>query len=103
MGVRARGTTSAFRLDDPAWLIDHETTGLRHPSIPGLARYDVPDRWDSSDELYDFQPHPCIRNRGRLMGDDHPAHDSMRMIIEGVRWAGGRGGLQGCQNEGGDD
>jgi type 1 glutamine amidotransferase len=30
------------------------------------------------------------------------AHDSMRMIIEGIRWAGGRRGLQGCRNEGGD-
>jgi cytochrome c len=77
---------------------------------------------------YNFQPHPFIRNWGQLMGEDHPitwcqvfdggrswytglghdaniyaAHDSMRMIIEGIRWAGGRGGLQGCQNEGGDD
>lgn len=76
---------------------------------------------------YDFQPHPYIRNWGQLMGADHPitwcqlfdggrswytglghdaniyaAHDSMKMIIEGIRWAGGRGGLQGCQNEGGD-
>jgi hypothetical protein len=24
------------------------------------------------------------------------------MIIEGIRWAGGRRGLQGCRNEGGD-
>jgi cytochrome c len=77
---------------------------------------------------YNFQPHPYIRNWGQLMGADHPitwcqifdggrswytglghdanifaAHDSMRMIIEGIRWAGGRGGLAGCQNEGGDD
>ena len=54
---------------------------------------DIPDRWDISDELYNFkanprstvhvlqtldessynfQPHPFIRNWGTLMGEDHP-------------------------------
>ena len=60
----------------------------RHPSTRGL-----PDRWDVSDELYnyranprgavrvlqaldetsyDFQPHPFIQSWGALMGEDHP-------------------------------
>jgi cytochrome c len=60
----------------------------KHPSTRRL-----PERWDISDELYnfqanprstvhvlqtldessyDFQPHPFIRNWGTLMGEDHP-------------------------------
>jgi cytochrome c len=74
---------------------------------------------------YNFQPHPFIRGWGNLMGADHPItwcqlydggrvwytglghdaniyaeHDSMRMIMRGIKWAGGKGGLRGCRNEG---
>ncbi len=114
----------------------------RHPSTEHL-----PERWNISDELYNFRnnprssvhvlqrldessfnqnPHPFIRNWGTLMGADHPItwcqfyeegrvwytglghdanifaeHDSMTMIIEGVKWAAGGGGPEGCNNEGG--
>ncbi len=114
----------------------------RHPSTEHL-----PERWNVSDEIYNFQnnprsdvhvlqrfdessfnqnPHPFIRNWGTLMGADHPItwcqfyedgrvwytglghdanifaeHDSMTMIIEGVKWAAGGGGPEGCDNEGG--
>ena len=65
-----------------------ETEDGKHPSTRHL-----PDRWEISDELYnfkanprstvhvlqtldessyDFQPHPFIRGWGNLMGEDHP-------------------------------
>jgi type 1 glutamine amidotransferase len=118
-----------------------QTEDERHPSTRHL-----PDRWNVSDELYNFQanprstvhvlqtldersynfqPHPFIRNWGTLMGADHPItwcqfysggrvwytglghdaniyaeHDSMRMIIRGIQWAGGRWGPRGCGDEG---
>ena len=74
---------------------------------------------------YDFQPHPFIRNWGNLMGADHPItwcqiyegarvwytglghdasiyanHDSMAMIVQGIKWAAGKWGLRGCDEEG---
>lgn len=74
---------------------------------------------------YDFQPHPFIRFWGNLMGEDHPItwcqvydggrvwytglghdenifanHDSMAMIVNGIKWAAGKWGLHGCDDEG---
>jgi cytochrome c len=74
---------------------------------------------------YNFQPHPFIRNWGNLMGADHPItwcqhygggrvwytglghdaeifaeHDSMTMIMEGIKWAAGVGRSSGCGDEG---
>ena len=74
---------------------------------------------------YNFQPHPFIRNWGTLMGADHPItwcqhygggrvwytglghdanifaeHDSMTMIINGIKWAAGVGRSSGCDDEG---
>ena len=74
---------------------------------------------------YDFQPHPFIRNWGNLMGEDHPItwcqlydggrvwytglghdanifanHDSMSMIVNGIKWSAGKWGLKGCGQEG---
>jgi type 1 glutamine amidotransferase len=70
---------------------------------------------------YDFQPHPFIRNWGNLMGADHPItwcqtydggrvwytglghdaniyadHDSMTMIINGIKWASGKWSGRSC-------
>ncbi|MGH2944775.1 MAG: ThuA domain-containing protein [Solirubrobacteraceae bacterium] len=118
-----------------------ETEDDKHPSTRHL-----PDRWDISDELYnfkanprstvhvlqtldessyDFQPHPYIRGWGNLMGEDHPItwcqvydggrvwytglghdaavyanHDSMAMIVQGIKWSAGKWGLRGCDDEG---
>jgi type 1 glutamine amidotransferase len=74
---------------------------------------------------YNFQPHPFIRNWGQLMGADHPItwcqlydggrvwytglghdaniyanHDSMSMIVQGIKWSAGKWGLRGCDEEG---
>jgi cytochrome c len=74
---------------------------------------------------YNFQPHPFIRNWGGLMGEDHPItwcqiydggrvwytglghdaniyanHDSMAMIVQGIKWSAGKWGLRGCDEEG---
>jgi type 1 glutamine amidotransferase len=110
---RVRHTGSCFQAtivnEDP----EHPTTN------------DIPDRWNLSDEWYNFQPHPFIRNWGTLMGEDHPItwcqvydggrvwytgighdaaafanEDSMDMIYKGIIWAGGRWGLKGCDQEG---
>ncbi|HSI79545.1 MAG TPA: ThuA domain-containing protein [Solirubrobacterales bacterium] len=118
-----------------------ETEDGKHPSTRHL-----PERWEISDELYnfnanprstvhvlqtldessyDFQPHPFIRNWGNLMGEDHPItwcqiydgariwytglghdanifanHDSMAMIVNGIKWSAGKWGLKGCDQEG---
>jgi Trehalose utilisation len=118
-----------------------ETEDDKHPSTRHL-----PDRWNISDELYNFkanprstvhvlqtldessynfQPHPFIRNWGALMGEDHPItwcqkydggrvwytglghdaniyanHDSMAMIVQGMKWAAGKWGLRGYDEEG---
>jgi len=118
-----------------------ETEDGKHPSTRHL-----PERWEISDELYnfnanprsavhvlqtldessyDFQPHPFIRNWGNLMGEDHPItwcqiydgariwytglghdanifanHDSMAMIVNGVKWSAGKWGVKGCDQEG---
>jgi type 1 glutamine amidotransferase len=118
-----------------------ETEDDKHPSTRHL-----PERWNISDELYNFkanprstvhvlqtldessynfQPHPFIRNWGALMGEDHPIawcqkydggrvwytglghdaniyanHDSMAMIVQGMKWAAGKWGLRGCDEEG---
>jgi type 1 glutamine amidotransferase len=74
---------------------------------------------------YDFQPHPFIRFWGNLMGEDHPItwcnvhdgarawytglghdaniyanHDSMAMIVNGIKWAAGKWGLKDCDEDG---
>jgi cytochrome c len=74
---------------------------------------------------YNFQPHPFITRWGNLMGEDHPItwcqtydggrvwytglghdaaiyanHDSMAMIVNGIKWAAGKWGLRGCDDEG---
>jgi cytochrome c len=74
---------------------------------------------------YNFQPHPFIRGWGNLMGEDHPItwcqlydggrvwytglghdanifanHDSMSMIVKGIRWSTGKWDVSGCDQEG---
>ena len=69
--------------------------------------YDEQDGNETDDDhpIAWCQPYDGGRSWYTGLGHDaniYAAHDSMKMIIEGIRWAGGRGGLQGCQNEGGD-
>ena len=70
---------------------------------------------------YDYQPHPFIQNWGALMGEDHPItwcriqdggrvwytglghdaaifadDDSLSMILGGIIWAAGKGGVRRC-------